>query len=139
MMKIRTAMMPLALYASMLLILIAIPACTSRPAEADAMTRDVFQAYIGSDYTKYVNSFAEELRRDADNREQYDEEIAAITQRFGEYVTDSLKYWKTEKEEPLIIVYYKARFTVDPEVIAKTVFQEIDGELTLFGFWLSSR
>ena len=139
MMKTRTAMMQLALYASMLLILIVSPACTARPAEADAMTRDVFQAYIGSDYTKFANSFTEELRRDIGSREQYDEEVAEIKQRFGEYVTDSLKYWKTENEEPLIIVYYKARFTVDPEVIVQTVFREIDGKLTLFGFWLSPK
>ena len=54
-------------------------------------------------------------------------------------LSTSKEFWKVEDEGPYTIVYYRAKFTLEPEdVIVKVVFREITGEIYVDGLWFDS-
>jgi len=130
-----------------LLIVTASPACSAKPvkpekpANADVITEGLLQAINKDDYTGYISYYAEDVRKYMTSSleisaQEFDAQSAIIKGELGEYEADSLKYWKTEKEDSYISVYYKAKCTIDSVVMVKSVFKEIKGEVKLVGFWL---
>ena len=68
----------------------------------------------------------------------FNETNAVIKSKIGNYV--SKECGKSERKDQYTIVYYKVRFTEEPnDVIVKVVFQEIEGEMKVSGLWLDSQ
>jgi len=136
-MKVSIIVKQVALCISLLLIILASTACSEKPVNADEITRNVLQAVMEGNYTKYISYYHGDIRWGIGSEQDFDAEVAAIKDELGEYETNSLKYWKTEKENSLISVFYKAKFTKDLEVTVKSVFREVIGKTQLVGFWLN--
>ncbi len=138
-MKVSIIVKQVTLCISLLLIvgvIAASTACTEeKPVNADEITGNVLQAVMEGDYAKYM-SYGD-IRWGIGGAGDFGTEVAAIKDELGEYETDSLKYWKTEKENSLISVFYKAKFTKAPEVTVKSAFSEVVGTTWLVGFWLN--
>jgi len=112
-----------------------LPACSIQTDE-DKITENVLRAVNTGDYNKYLNSFYEELRPGVQIEQDWNEDVAAIKNIYGEYENNSLEFWKTEAEDSSTVRYYKTKFTKNPEVIIKAAFQDFDGKNELIGFWL---
>ncbi len=121
----------------MLLLITASLACSAEPANADEITKNLLQAVNDGDYTTYMGYFAEDIRWGLGSEQDFYVEVAAIKDQLGEYEANSLKYRKTEKENSLISVFYKAKFTKDPEVTVKSAFREVLGKTQMVGSWLN--
>jgi hypothetical protein len=112
-------------------------ACSARPTNADEITRNLLEAVNTHDYNRYISYYAGYISWGIGSGHDFNAEVAAIKDRLGECEIDSLEYWKTEKEDYIINVFYKAKFTKAKEVTVKSVFREFIGTTHLFGFWLN--
>ncbi len=56
----------------------------------------------------------------------------------GSYIAGTKKFWKTEEDDSLINVYYRAKYTKSVDVIVIAGFQEIEGEMALVTFSLTN-
>ncbi len=103
---------------------------------ADPITENILLAMNEDNYTKYSEHF-DQTMKNAMPEAVFDETNAIIKSKIGDYV--SKEFWKVESKDQYTIVYYKAKFTQEPEdVIVKVVFQEIMGEMNVSGLWLDS-
>jgi hypothetical protein len=103
---------------------------------ADSITENILLAMNENNYTKYSEHF-DQTMKNAMPEAVFNETNALIKSKIGDYV--SKEFWKVESKDQFTIVYYKAKFTQEPEdVIVKIVFQEIVGEMKVSGLWLDS-
>ena len=114
---------------------IILPACSTQLNE-DQITENVLRAVNSNDYNKYVNCFYEEVKSGIQSEQDFNSDVAAIKNLYGEYENNSLEFWKTEIEDSNTARYYKARFTKNSEVIIKAIFQDVNSKSELVGFWL---
>ena len=103
---------------------------------ADPITENILLAMNEGNYTKYSKHFDATMKH-ALPETVFNETNTLITSKIGAY--DSKTFWKAERENQYTTVYYKAKFTQEPDdVIVKVVFQEIGGENKVAGLWLDS-
>ena len=103
---------------------------------ADPITKNILLGMNGNNYSKYSEHF-DQTMKNAMPEAVFDETNTLIKSKIGDYV--SKQFWKVESKDQYTIVYYKARFTEEPEdVIVKVVFQEIMEEMEVSGLWLDS-
>ena len=112
-----------------------LPACSTQTDE-DKITENVLRAVNAGDYNKYLNSFYEDVRPGVQSEHDWNAVVAEIKNLYGEYENNSLEFWKTEVEDSNTARYYKTKFTKNPEVIIRAVFQDVNGKSELVGFWL---
>jgi len=103
---------------------------------ADPITENILLGMSENDYSKYSDHF-DQTMKNAMPEAVFNETNTLIKSKIGDYV--SKQFWKVESKDQYTIVYYKARFTEEPEdVIVKVVFQEIMEEMEVSGLWLDS-
>ena len=103
---------------------------------ADPITENILLAMNEDNHTKYSEHF-DQTMKNAMPEAVFNETNAMIKSKIGDYVSN--EFWKVESKHQYTIVYYKAKFTQEPEdVIVKVVFQEIVGEIKVSGLWLDS-
>ncbi|MBN1455116.1 MAG: DUF3887 domain-containing protein [Methanomicrobia archaeon] len=103
---------------------------------ADPITENILIATTENNYTKYSEHF-DATMKNALPESLFLETNAMIKSKIGTY--DSKEFWKAERKNQYIIVYYKARFTQEPAaVIVKVVFQELEGDMKISGLWFDS-
>ena len=103
---------------------------------ADPITENILLGMNGNNYSKYSEHF-DQTMKNAMSEAVFNETNTLIKSKIGNYV--SKQFWKVESKDQYTIVYYKARFTEEPEdVIVKVVFQEIMEEMEVSGLWLDS-
>ena len=103
---------------------------------ADPITDNILWAMNEDNYTEYSEHF-DQTMKNAMPEAVFNETNAMIKSKIGDYV--STDFWKVKSKHQYTIVYYKAKFTQEPEdVIVKVVFQEITGEMKVSGLWLDS-
>jgi hypothetical protein len=103
---------------------------------ADPITGNILLAMNEGNYSKYAAHF-DQTMKNAMPEAVFNETNAIIKSKIGDYV--SKEFWKVKSKGPYTIVYYKAKFTQEPEdVIVRVVFQEIVGEMKVSGLWLDS-
>jgi len=103
---------------------------------ADPITENILLGMNGNNYSKYSEHFDQTMKNAMPEAVFY-ETNTLIKSKIGDYV--SKQFWKVESKDQYTIVYYKARFTEEPEdVIVKVVFQEIMEEMEVSGLWLDS-
>ncbi len=100
------------------------------------VVNNILIALDESDFTRYKSYFAREVRGDMDKQE-FANKAAFVEIEYGDYIIDSLVYWKTEEEDTSTLVYYKTTFVKDSEyreIIWKAVFKDFEGAEKLTGF-----
>jgi hypothetical protein len=103
---------------------------------ADPITENILLAMNEDNYTKYSEHF-DATMKNALPETLFHETTTLLTSKIGTYV--SKEFWKVESENQYTSVYYKAKFTQEPDdVIVKVVFQEIVGENKVSGLWMDS-
>ena len=103
---------------------------------ADPITENILLGMSENDYSKYSDHF-DQTMKNAMPEAVFNETNTLIKSKIGDYV--SKQFWKVESKDQYTIVYYKTRFTEEPEdVIVKVVFQEIMEEMEVSGLWLDS-
>ena len=103
---------------------------------ADPITENILLGMSENDYSKYSDHF-DQTMKNAMPEAVFNETNTLIKSKIGDYI--SKQFWKVESKDQYTIVYYKARFTEEPEdVIVKVVFQEIMEEMEVSGLWLDS-
>ena len=103
---------------------------------ADLITENILLGMSENNYSKYSEHF-DQTMKNAMPEAVFNETNTLIKSKIGDYV--SKQFWKVESKDQYTIVYYKARFTEEPEdVIVKVVFQEIMEEMEVSGLLLDS-
>ena len=103
---------------------------------ADLMTENILLAINADDYVKYSEHF-DDAMKNALPEAIFQQSNNLIKVKIGDYIAK--EFWKIETQNQFNIVYYKAKFTREPEdVIVKVVFQEIAGEMYVSGLWFNS-
>ena len=122
----------------MLVTVASLPACATEmpePAYADQIAESILLAMNESDYAKFSENF-DETMKDAMPEATFLQTNSQIKEKIGDYVSKT--FWKTGTEGGYTAVYYKAKFTLEPEVTVKVVFQESDGKVYVSGLWFDS-
>ena len=123
---------------ALLVVVTAVSSCTKKPEPeyASSIAEAILLAVNENDYAKYSEHFTE-VMKNAVPEAVFQEINAVVKAKIGSYVSKS--FWKVEDKDLYTIVYYKAKFTQEPEdVVVKVVFQEIDGEIYVAGLWFDS-
>jgi hypothetical protein len=103
---------------------------------ADPITENILVAMNEGNYANYSEHFDAPMKN-ALPEAVFQENNALIQSKIGTYL--SKEFWKAESKNQYTIVYYKAKFTQEPDdVIVTVVFQEIAGETKVSGLWLDS-
>ena len=127
----------------MLATMTATSACTQKPETeytepeyTAAITESILQAVNEGNYAQYAERFTEEMKQAA-TEAAFAEVNTVLKATIGDYVAK--EFWKTEVQGHYTTVYYKAKFTKEPEdVTVRVVFQEIEGEIYVAGLWFDS-
>jgi len=123
---------------SVMVVMLAIAACggASEPDYASDIAENILTAINDDNYDQYSEFFTAEMKDKMP-------EVAVrginsvIKLEIGTY--ESKEFWKTENAGLYTTVYYRVRFTNEPEdVIVKVVFQKIEGKVYVAGLWLDS-
>ncbi|MGP8319333.1 MAG: DUF3887 domain-containing protein [Methanosarcinaceae archaeon] len=103
---------------------------------ADPITENILLGMNGNNYSKYSEHFDQTMKNAMPEAVFY-ETNSLINSKIGDYV--SKQFWKVESKDQYTIIYYKARFTEEPDdVIVKVVFQKIIEEMEVSGLGLDS-
>lgn len=103
---------------------------------ADPIAKSILLGMQEDDYAVYSGYFTETMKNSMP-QEVFLEQNIIIKSKIGDYVSET--FWKIEKNDSYIIVYYKARFSEeDKDVIIKIVLQEIENKMYVAGLWLIS-
>ena len=120
-----------------LVMLVATLSCAKlpEPEYAGSITESILIGMNENDYAKFSEHFDDAMEA-AMPEAVFNQTNTAIRGKIGDYV--SKEFWKAGKEAGFTTVYYKTKFTQEPEVIAKVVFREIAGEVYVSGLWFDS-
>lgn len=102
---------------------------------ADPITENILLAINEDDYIKYSEHFSEKMKN-ALPEPVFKESNILIKSKISDYL--SKEFWKIEKQGLYTIVYYKARFSQEPEAVVKVVFQEVGDKILVAGLWFDS-
>ena len=122
----------------MLIAIVSASACaTAEPEYANQMTESALQGISDGNYTKFTEYFSPTVKMLMTETAFY-ETSQQVTSLIGDY--RDKEFWKVETtEDGYTAVYYKARFSDEPEdVIVRVYFEEKDGEMYISDFELSS-
>jgi hypothetical protein len=109
---------------------------TAEPEYANQMTESALQGVNDSDYAKFTEYFSPATKIILTETTFYIT-CQQVKDTIGDYIDK--EFWKTGTEEGYTAVYYKARFSDEPEdVLVRVYFEERSGEMYISGFWLSS-
>jgi putative lipoic acid-binding regulatory protein len=108
----------------------------SEPDYASSMAENILTAINEDSYEQYSESFTVEMK-DKMQEDVVRQINSVIRLEIGTY--ESKEFWKTESAGQYTTVYYKAKFTNEPDdVIVKVVFQKVQSKTCVAGFWLDS-
>ncbi len=103
---------------------------------ADPIVEEMLRAANAGDYTSYC-TFFDDTMKGSITEYSFQTTNTMIKAKIGDYV--SKEFWKAETEADSLIVYYKARYTLEPEdVEVKIILREISGEMYVSGIWVDS-
>ena len=102
---------------------------------ADPITENILLAINEDDYIKYSEHFSE-IMKNAITESLFKGSNVLIKSKIGDYL--SKEFWKTEKQGRYSVVYYKAKFSQESEVIVKVIFQEVEDKILVAGLWFDS-
>jgi hypothetical protein len=123
----------------MLITIAGASACTTETAEpeyANQMTESALQGVNNGDYAKFTEYFSP-LSKALITEVAFSEKCQQVKSIIGDYIDK--EFWKTGTEEGYTVVYYKARFSEEPEdVLVRVYFEEKDGGMYISDFELSS-
>lgn len=103
---------------------------------ADPITESILLGMNRNNYSKYSEHFDQTMKNTVPEA-VFNETNNLIKSKIGDYA--SKEFWKVESKGQYTIVYYKAKFTKEPEnVTVKVVFQEIMENAKVSGLWLDS-
>ena len=123
---------------AMIVAMVALVACggASEPDYANDIAENILTAINDDNYDQYSEFFTAEMK-DKMPEKVVREINSVIKLEIGTY--ESKESWKTENDGLYTSVFYKARFTNEPEdVIVKVVFQKIESKVYVAGLWLDS-
>lgn len=123
---------------AMIVVMVALVACggASEPDYANDIAENILTAINDDNYDQYSEFFTAEMK-DKMPEVAVREINSVIKLEIGAY--ESKEFWKTENAGLYTSVFYKARFTKEPDgVIVKVVFQKIAGKVYVAGLWLDS-
>lgn len=133
--KLITTMKVVFYTAAVIVLITAGISCSKEPDYTGIITEDVLIAINENDYDGFMKHRPEQAKIDFTRAdfEQVNNEV--IIER-GSYIAGTKKFWKTEEDDSLINVYYRAKYTKSVDVIVIAGFQEIEGEMALVTFSL---
>ena len=134
----RNAGLALRVAAAVLGLSVLFAACNvlQEPDYAGPIAEGILQALDGGDYAGYRKDFDETMLA-AVTPEAFDQTRSLIKGRAGDYV--SREYWKTQLQGVYFVVYYRAKYTLEPEdVIVRVVFAKEAGGSLVTGLWFDS-
>lgn len=106
------------------------------PEYADEMTESALVSMSNCDYAAHMEQFTPDAQA-AINEADFNTSCQAIKAVIGDYIDK--EFSKAETQNSYVVVYYTARYSEEPDDVEITVyFKEIDGEMYIAGFWLSS-
>ena len=106
------------------------------PGYAGPIVEAALRSISDGDYTKHAELFAPETRAHM-TESVFQQGHTVITSKIGHYMEK--EFSEVQKDGKYTVVVYKVRFTEEPaDVTVRAVFEEIDGEMMLAGFWLDS-
>ncbi|MFH1016394.1 MAG: DUF3887 domain-containing protein [Chloroflexota bacterium] len=123
---------------AMIVVMVALAACgdASEPDYASDIAENILTAINDDNYDQYSELFTAEMK-DKMAEKVVREINSVIKLEIGAY--EFKEFWKAENTGLYTTVYYRARFTNEPEdVIVKVVFQKIEGKVYVAGLWLDS-
>jgi putative lipoic acid-binding regulatory protein len=123
---------------SIMVVALSLLACGGgqEPDYAGPMAENILSAINQDSYAQYSESFTAEMR-DKMPEDVVRQINSVIRLEIGTY--ESKEFWKTESAGQYTTVYYKARFTNEPDdVIVKVVFRKVQSKIYVAGFWLDS-
>lgn len=124
----------------MLIVTVSASACateTAEPEYANQITESALQGVNDCDFAKFTEYFSPSTKMLLSDVDFY-ETCENVKNAIGDYIDKD--FWKVETtEEGYTAVYYKAKFSDEPDdVIVRVYFEEKGGETYIYGFWLSS-
>jgi hypothetical protein len=123
----------------LLVVIAGLAACSNRipePEYAGQMTENTAQGMSDGDYAAFTQYLIPEIKA-ALTEDDFNQVSQLIKSTIGDYIDK--EFWKAQPSGEDTVVYYKARFTAEPdEVIISVLFTEIDGEIYIAGFTFDS-
>ncbi|MGQ9759193.1 MAG: DUF3887 domain-containing protein [Candidatus Methanomethylicaceae archaeon] len=104
-------------------------------AYADIITEDVLIAMDEGNYTKFSKDF-DSTMKSAMTEAVFNQTASMIRSKVGNYLSKEI--WKVEVQGNYTVVYYKARYTEEGEVLVKIVFTEAGERHYVSGLWFDS-
>ena len=128
--------MKVVFYTAAVIVLVAVStSCSIEPDYADKITEDILIAINENDYDGFMKHRPEQAKINF-TRADFEQMSNEVIIERGSYVAGTKKFWKTEEDDSLINVYYRAKYTKSVDVIVIAGFQEIEGEMALVTFSL---
>ena len=121
-------------------LLIPVAACTqpTEPEYAAAITENVLLAMNAGDYAKFSQHFDDGMKQALPETVFQGQMLPTLRPIVGDYVPASKVFWKVETSGIFTDVYYRARFTLEDEVVIHLSFHESEGKTYINGFWFDS-
>ncbi len=107
----------------------------SEPPYAGAIIDGISKGYNDNDYVKYTENF-NQFMKSAATPNAFQQVTQVLKSKIGNYVSKT--YWKTESNKQYTLVYYKAKFTEEPEVTIRVMFEETGGKFVVAGLLFDS-
>ncbi|MBA7594363.1 hypothetical protein ES703_01304 [subsurface metagenome] len=123
----------------LLVVIAGLAGCSNRipePEYASQMTESTAQAMSDGDYAAFAQYLSPEARA-VMTEDIFNQASPLIKSIIGDYIDK--EFWKAQPSNEDTAVYYKARFTEEPDgVTISVLFTEIDGEIYISGFLFDS-
>ncbi len=104
-------------------------------AYADPITEKILVAMNEGNYTKFSENMDSSMKR-AMPEPLFQQTVALIKSKVGDYI--SKDFSRVELQGDFTVVYYRAKYTDESEVVVKVVFVEEGGEHYVSGLWFDS-
>ena len=123
----------------LLVVIAGLAACSNEipePEYASQMTESTAQGMSDGDYAAFSQYLTPEAKA-AMTEAAFNQVSPLIKSTIGDYIDK--EFWFAEPSNEDTVVYYKARFTDEPdEVTISVLFTEIEGEIYIAGFLFDS-
>ena len=130
--------MKVVFYTAAVIVLVAVStSCSIEPDYADKITEDILIAINENDYDGFMKHRPEQAKINF-TRADFEQMSNEVIIERGSYVAGTKKFWKTEEDDSLINVYYRAKYTKSVDIIVIAGFQEIESEMALVTFSLTN-
>ena len=130
--------MKVVFYTAAVIVLVAVStSCSIEPDYADKITEDILIAINENDYDGFMKHRPEQAKINF-TRADFEQMSNEVIIERGSYVAGTKKFWKTEEDDSLINVYYRAKYTKSVDIIVIAGFHEIESEMALVTFSLTN-